>query len=120
MKHHILLVDDTDAFLHILTHVLKSDYELSIAKSGKDGIETAIKQKPDLILLDIMMPGMSGYEALAALKDHPETRHVPVILTSGKTSEEEVAAGIALGAADYIKKPFVMTEVKEKVAAQLV
>jgi len=118
MKKKILLVDDTDAFLYILTHILKHDYTLAVSKSGEDGIEIAKEEKPDLILMDIMMPGMSGYEALAALKADADTRHIPVILSSGKTSDEEVASGLALGAADYIKKPFVVTEVKEKVAAQ--
>jgi len=114
-RKKILLVDDTDAFLIILNNILKNDYETLIAKDGEDGLETAEFTKPDLILLDVMMPDMSGYEVMAALQENDELKNIPVILISGKDSADDEAKGLALGAVDYIKKPFEKEEVLEKV-----
>jgi len=119
MKKKILIIDDTETFLYILNHILREDYITMISKSGEDGLEVAKEQKPDLIVLDVMMPGMSGYEVLAALKSDPEMKSIPVILATGNNTADDETQGYALGAIDYIKKPFVKSAVKERVAAAL-
>ena len=116
-KKKILLIDDTETFLFMLTQILKDDYNLAIAKNGEDGLEIAKEQTPDLILLDIVMPGMSGYDVLKELKSDAKMKHIPVILITGNSPEDE---GYSLGAAGYIKKPFVKSTVKERVAAQII
>ncbi|MCL2388175.1 MAG: response regulator [Defluviitaleaceae bacterium] len=116
-RKKILIVDDTETFLYILNHILKENYETIISKSGEDGLETAKLTKPDLILLDVMMPGMSGYDVLRELKADDQLKEIPVILITGNSTEENEAEGYALGAADYIKKPFVKSLVIERVTA---
>ena len=103
-RKKILLVDDTPAFLVILNNILKNDYDTMISKSGEDALKTALLVMPDLILLDVIMPGMSGYEVLAALKADEKLKHIPVILVTGKNNDEHKVKG--MGAVGYIKKPF--------------
>ncbi|MCL2619264.1 MAG: response regulator, partial [Defluviitaleaceae bacterium] len=114
-KQKILMIDDSDSFILILNSILKEDYETLISLDGEDGLETAELTKPDLILLDVVMPGMSGYEVLEKLKASETLRHIPVILITGKKSEDSEAKGYALGAADFIRKPFDRATVREKV-----
>ncbi|MCL2235199.1 MAG: response regulator [Defluviitaleaceae bacterium] len=118
-KKKILLVDDTETFLFLLNDILKDDYETLIAKDGEDGLETAEFVKPDLILLDILMPGMSGLDVLAKLKANEELKDIPVILVSGKDSDEDRAIGHDAGATSYILKPFKAEVVREEVAKAL-
>ncbi|MCL2356915.1 MAG: response regulator [Defluviitaleaceae bacterium] len=115
-KRKILLIDDTPSYLLFLSEILQDDYEPLTSVNAQDGIETARLTKPDLILLDIMMPEMSGYEALKALKADKELKHIPVILISGKEQKENEEKGRALGAVGYVKKPFDANIVKKKVA----
>jgi len=105
-RRKILLVDDTPTFLVVLNNILKNDYETMVSTSGEDALRTALLVVPDLILLDVLMPKMTGYEVLAALKADEKVKHIPVILVSGKDSDEDEAKGFKLGAAGYIKKPF--------------
>jgi len=119
VRKKILIVDDTGAFLVLLNNILKYDYEIMLTKDGKDGLETARMAMPDLILLDVMMPGMTGYEVLTILKNDEAMKHIPVILISGKSSEKDQEKGYELGAMGYIKKPFEKEEVKDKVDAIL-
>jgi len=118
-KKKILLIDDSDSFILILNSILKDDYETLISLDGEDGLDTARVTKPDLILLDVVMPGMSGYEVLETLKADDTLQSIPVILISGKSSEESEAKGYALGAAGYIKKPFEKAAVKDMVDSVL-
>lgn len=114
-RQKILLIDDTPAILHVLNNILKDDYGILVAKSGEQGIISAKKFLPDLILLDVLMPGLSGYEVLEMLKSDETTKSIPVVLISGMDSDEDELKGYELGAADYIKKPFVGAIVKYRV-----
>jgi putative two-component system response regulator len=102
----ILLVDDNTANLQVLRENLDGlGYKLLIAKSGKSALEIVRKAHPDLVLLDIMMPEMDGYEVCRRLKSAEETRHIPVIFLTAMADAEDEAKGLALGAVDYITKP---------------
>ena len=118
-KFSILIIDDEKTNIITLRHILESDYNLYAAKTGFEGIVLAKKHTPDLILLDIMMPVMNGYEVYHALKDTPKTAEIPVIFVSGLTDEDNVEKGLALGVADYITKPFKSYVVKLRVENQL-
>ncbi|MCL2855089.1 MAG: response regulator [Defluviitaleaceae bacterium] len=114
-KKKILLIDDTETFLFLLNDILKEDYETFISKDGEDGLETAQFAMPDLILLDIVMPGMNGFDVMEALKADDRTKHIPVVLVSGKDTDEDKAKGYDAGAVGYIQKPFKPDEVKSEV-----
>ncbi len=112
----ILVVDDLSSNIAILSNLLKKEYKVKIANSGKKALELArSKEKPDLILLDIEMPLMSGYDVCRQLKATAETKEIPVIFVSGKASAEDEEYGLNLGAIDYIKKPFHPAIVKIRV-----
>jgi len=105
MRNRILIIDDDPTSLLGISNILKEDYDVSVAKNGVSGIEAAKKTKPNLILLDIMMPEMDGYEVIVKLKASDETKSIPVIFLTGKTDEESETKGLMLGAADYVTKP---------------
>jgi len=115
----VLIVDDDTTNIMALTHILSPEYSIYAAKNGQDAIETAAEHLPDIILLDILMPEMDGYEVLAALKRADKTRAIPVIIVTGLDSVENEEKGLALGAADYISKPFSPTVVKLRVQNQI-
>ncbi|OHC67023.1 MAG: hypothetical protein A3H93_18360 [Rhodocyclales bacterium RIFCSPLOWO2_02_FULL_63_24] len=103
----ILAVDDDPGNLGVLGRLLHRDYDVLAAPSGERALQIAAGvPKPDLILLDVMMPGMDGYAVLAALRDNPATRDIPVIFVTGLNSPEDEARGLELGAVDYIAKPY--------------
>ena len=105
-KSTILVVDDSLDNLTLLSSLLKGTYKIKIANSGSKALTLArAEAKPDLILLDVMMPDMSGYEVCRLLKEDPATRHIPVIFLTSLSSTEEERKGLALGAADFITKP---------------
>ena len=114
-KQKILVIDDSPHVLYILNNILKDDYVLLIAKDGELGLTMAKKSKPDLILLDITMPGISGYDVLKALKSEDVTKGISVILISGNDSYEDQIKGYSMGAVEYIQKPFVKDIVKHKI-----
>jgi len=118
-KHSILIIDDEKANLITLKHMLGNEYKLFAAKTGFEGIALAKKHLPDLILLDIMMPVMNGYEVFSTLKNSKATENIPVIFVSGLTDEDNVEKGMAMGVADYITKPFKSYIVKLRVENQL-
>jgi len=105
-KNSILIVDDELLNLKMLRSILHEEYTVLTAKDGKAAIEIAAEEKPDLILLDILMPEMDGYEVLAILKSDTETRHIPVIFITGLDSKSEEEKGLSMDAVDYIGKPF--------------
>lgn len=106
-KQRILIVDDTPSNIKILNDILKSEYRINIATNGKDALESAKgENKPDLILLDIMMPDMDGYEVCRQLKSSEQTKMIPVIFITTLDETEDEKKGLDLGAVDYIKKPF--------------
>lgn len=103
----ILIVDDNPDNVLLLDRILSREgYETLKAYTGKDGLELAIKEIPDLVLLDVMMPDMDGIEVCNALTSADKTNNIPVILVTAKTAPEETSEGFLAGALDYIKKPF--------------
>lgn len=119
-KPSVLIVDDIPENIDILRGILKQNYKLKIATDGTNALKIAKrKQKPDIILLDIMMPGMDGYEVCEKLKQDPATQTIPVIFITAKTTSEDEQRGFELGAVDYIVKPFHSVIVETRVRAQL-
>jgi len=118
-KKSVLIVDDEKANILALTHILGPAYTVYAAKNGRDAIETAQEHLPDLILLDILMPEMDGYEVLSTLKNTEETQKIPVIYITGLVTDEDEEKGMALGASDYITKPFSSEIVKLRVRNQM-
>jgi diguanylate cyclase (GGDEF)-like protein len=102
----ILVIDDEKTNLMVLHRLLSPDYTVFTAKSGEDGISRAASERPDLILLDIIMPDMNGFDVLKTLKDSPETQNIPVIIITGLDNDRDEERGLLLGAVDYISKPF--------------
>ena len=115
----ILVVDDAEINIDILMGALEDMYDVSVAMDGETALETARDILPDLILLDIMMPGMDGYEVCRRLKEDPATRNIPVVFLTALTEVGDKAKGFDAGAADYITKPFDVAEVDAKVRAIL-
>ncbi len=115
----VLAVDDTKFNLDILVNTLGTKHELAVALDGTTALEMATACPPDLILLDIMMPGLDGYEVLTRLKQHPATREVPVIMLSALSDLGNKARGFQLGAVDYVSKPFEIEELQARVCTHL-
>ncbi len=119
-KPRILVVDDTPVNIKILADLLRQDYLLSVATSGPDALEIAFGQdRPDLVLLDIMMPEMDGYEVCQRLKADQRTRDIPIMFVTAMSEVDDEAKGFSLGAVDYITKPIRPPIVKARVAAHL-
>jgi sigma-B regulation protein RsbU (phosphoserine phosphatase) len=107
MSERILVVDDTPANLQLVAEILKGKgYQLSVATSGRQALDALDRVRPDLVLLDVMMPEMDGFETCRLLKASPAGRDVPVIFLTSKTDTADVVAGFDLGAVDYVAKPF--------------
>jgi two-component system alkaline phosphatase synthesis response regulator PhoP len=116
----ILVVDDEVYILHILDFSLGAEgYEVLTAADGDEAIRVARTEKPDLIVLDIMMPKVDGFEACRRLKADPETSAIPVILLTAKGREVDRQMGMEVGADDYIVKPFSPTRLIEKIGSYL-
>lgn len=118
-RQTILVIDDEKANLKILSELFKSKVNIILAKNGTQGIEKITKFKPDLILLDIIMPGMSGFDVITQLKSNEETSAIPVIFITGLTDVVDESKGLALGACDYIQKPFHLDIVRARVNLHL-
>jgi phosphoserine phosphatase RsbU/P len=115
----VLLVDDAKANLDILVEGLKSDYKLSLALNGQMALQIAARTPPDLVLLDIVMPGLDGYEVCQRLRQMPETAEVPIMFLSSLEEVQHKTRGFEMGANDYLTKPFEMLEVKARVRSLL-
>ena len=102
---HILLVDDVSTNLKYEDLILKNKYNVTLVKSGQEALECLKSVMPDLVLLDIHMQDMDGYEVMKHMKKDPETADIPVILLTADANEDSKKRGIALGAADFIRKP---------------
>lgn len=114
----VLVVDDSPTDAHVVTGILeKNGFTVISASSGEEGVEIAKAQKPDLILMDVVMPGMSGFEATRAISKDPETSHIPVIICSSKGQETDKAWGMRQGARDYLIKPVGEAELMGKLKA---
>lgn len=106
LQARILIVDDEPFNIKVLADLLKDDYKTLIAKDGEQALKRAQSEnQPDLILLDVMMPGIDGYEVCRRLKNNPDTRDIPVIFVTAMGGDEDEEKGLALGAVDYITKP---------------
>lgn len=122
LKPTVLIVDDTPENLMVMEGILQKDYNLKTTTSAKEAIDYAYATPPDLILLDVMMPEMDGFEACRQLKDNPKLRNVPVIFITAKNKIADEELGFSLGASDFIHKPIsapivsarVMTHIKIK------
>src|SRR6476646_5079865 len=115
----VLLVDDAKANLDILVEGLKADHKLSLALNGEMALQIAAKAPPDLVLLDIMMPGIDGYEVCRRMRQMPETAEVPIMFLSSLEEVQNKTRGFEAGANDYLTKPFEMLEVKARVRSLL-
>jgi signal transduction histidine kinase/HPt (histidine-containing phosphotransfer) domain-containing protein len=118
-KNRLLIVDDEKLNIEVLGSILSPDYTVYMTKSGSSAIELANKYIPDLILLDIIMPDMDGFDVLNALKASEKTRDIPVIFITGLDSVKDEEKGLALGAADFIHKPFSNSIVQSRVRNQI-
>ena len=116
----ILIVDDTPINIGVISGALKDSFSTKVATSGAKALAIASgKEKPDLILLDVLMPEMDGYEVCRRLKANPDTRDIPVIFLTSKTEAEDETKGFEVGAVDYIHKPFSAADVKARVRTHL-
>jgi sigma-B regulation protein RsbU (phosphoserine phosphatase) len=120
-KRLVLLVDDVPANLQMMRSILKDDFKIRVATSGAKALDLVmVDPRPDLILLDVMMPEMDGYELCGILKSTPEAKDIPVIFLTGKTEADDETKGFEVGAVDYIHKPFSPAVVKARVHTHLV
>jgi signal transduction histidine kinase len=119
IKYTVLVIDDTTTNITALTQILSPEYTIHAVRSGIDGLLAAKKHKPDVILLDIIMPDMNGYQVIKELKNSEKTKNIPVIFITGLGKPDEEEKGLALGAADYISKPFSASIVKLRVRNQI-
>jgi DNA-binding response OmpR family regulator len=118
MKKKILVVDDEEDILHFLELVLREKgYQVATASSGHEALTRAQMERPDLILLDIMMPQMDGWEVLKLLRVDDETSQIPVAMLSARTEAKDRVQGLQEGAVDYICKPFSLQDLLAKIDA---
>ncbi len=120
MTHRILVVDDEpDITALVAYHLAKAGYRVSTAANGTDALKSAREERPDIVILDVMLPGASGYDVLAELRRREETRDVGVILLTARREEPDRIRGLSLGADDYLTKPFSPAELALRVNALL-
>ncbi len=115
----ILIVDDEPFNLKVLKQILQDNYRLSFAKNGQDALDLAVAEQPNLILLDVMMPDMTGFEVCTKLKANENTNNIPVIFVTALNDESDEATGLSHGAVDYITKPVSPAVVKARVKTHL-
>ena len=114
----ILIIDDSPTERHVLSEILKrGDYEVITAVNGEEGIEKARSEHPDLILMDVVMPGLNGYQATRTLSRDDATKHIPIIVCTSKGQETDKIWGLRQGAHDYLTKPIDGDELLMKIAA---
>ena len=119
LNQNVLVIDDAKENIVILCHLLKDQADVIFATSGQEGLDKAQEQLPDLILLDISMPGMNGFDVLRNLQENANTRDIPVIFVTGIPDSYNEEKGLTLGAVDYITKPFSPAVVSARVSIQL-
>jgi two-component system, OmpR family, phosphate regulon response regulator PhoB len=120
MTHRILVVDDEpDITALVAYHLAKAGFRVSTAANGPDALKAAREERPDIVILDLMLPGVSGYDVLAELRKREETREVGVILLTARREETDRIRGLSLGADDYLTKPFSPQELSLRVSGLL-
>ena len=118
-KPKVLIVDDETTNIKLLSYTLEPSYDVCVALNGEDALEAAREHLPDIILLDIIMPGMDGFEVLANLKSNELTKDIPVIFLTSQNDPESETKGLNLGAVDYIFKPFSQSLLLKRVEIHL-
>ncbi len=119
-RKKILVVDDERDLVELISvNLQRNGYEVITAHDGNTGLEMARKQRPDLIVLDVMMPGLSGRDVTMALKSDPDTATMPILMLTAKTEETDIIVGLSMGADDYVTKPFSMKVLVARVGAVL-
>ena len=114
----VMVVDDSPTERHFLSEILtKQGYQVIMAESGEEAMEKAKAQKPDLILMDVVMPGLNGFQATRAITKDDATKHIPVIMCTSKGQETDKVWGMRQGARDYLVKPVNQDELLRKIAA---
>lgn len=124
VKPNILIADDSPANIRVLAEILADEYEISVATGGKEALEivrerTGLYGSPDLILLDIVMPDMDGYEVCKALKKNPQTRDIPVVFVTANTDDETLKEAFESGGSDYVRKPVNRIELTARMKSAL-
>lgn len=118
--YHLLIVDDLFLNIHMLDHLFRNEgYAFSFATSSQEVFKTAQKEAIDLILLDVIMPEMDGYQICQRLKRDPKTKDIPVIFLTSKTGQDDISYGFECGAVDYVTKPYNSTELVQRVRTHL-
>jgi CheY-like chemotaxis protein len=108
VKRRILVIDDQVEIARLIARILGKSYDVSTAEDGESGLRRVSIDLPDLVLLDLNMPNMDGWEVCRRLKSDPRTREIPVVMmTAGESTPEDAARGLSLGASEYLVKPFV-------------
>ncbi len=119
-KETLLVVDDEEDLLELIGYNLKKEgYTVFVCDNGKEGIELAARHKPDLILLDVMMPGMSGIDVCREIKQNTDMKHIPIVFLTAKMDEKFEVTGLDLGADDYLSKPISTSKLKSRIKAVL-
>ncbi len=114
----ILVVDDSATERHFIGEILKKrGFDVSFAEDGEKGVALTKLNKPDLVIMDVVMPGMNGFQATRAITSDPETRHIPVIICTTKDQETDKVWGVRQGAKDYVVKPIIEADLLSKIAA---
>ena len=120
MNRRLLLVDDSETVIQFEMRLLHGlGFEMATAENGKQALQQVAAQKPDLILLDLMMPDMDGFETLRRLRDHPDTKNIPVIVVTTKGAPEAIRQAFEAGCNDYVTKPFDKVELVAKIKGVL-
>jgi len=119
IKNSILIVEDNEINIEMLHSILGDDYNLHTARDGREGIELARSVIPDLIVLDIILPCIDGYEVIKELKTYPETQDIPIIFCTALSNTDDERKGLLLGGSDYINKPYDAVIVKLRVNVQI-
>jgi DNA-binding response OmpR family regulator len=116
----IVMADDDDEFLAFLSHAFSDDpYELHLARNGREALNLASRYRPSLVVLDVNMPEMDGYEVCRQLKSRAETREIPVLLVTARSGEQDILKGFQEGADDFLSKPFSVAYLKAKIRTWL-
>ena len=120
MSKKILVIEDDPSTLRLIKYTLQQEgYQVLTAPNGLEGLRTAKNEEPDLIILDVLLPGIDGYEICHRLRAEPQTAQLPILMVSGKAREIDKATGLKMGADDYITKPWHRPELLTKIAVML-
>lgn len=119
-SHSVLIADDDELLVQLLEHKLRQQgYQVTSVGDGEAALDKVAAIKPDLIVLDGMMPGLDGFEVLRRLKENVETRHIPVVMLTARRMERDIVAALDLGAEEYIVKPFLPDELITRINRQI-